>query len=296
MRSGYSAASPEQTLGDAHGETTACPVCGTTMIPSFQDAEAVYKLCPDCAYLKPCLLDLDAYAVNVKIYGERYDQQLQTAAVVTDKARRKYGRFLDRIGPYKKLGRMIDIGCGAGRLLACAAERGWHACGADPSMQNLSESCPDGVEIHPRLLHECRFPDGHFDVVHANEVMEHVDDVTPLVSEMRRVLRPGGLIVLRTPNHRSWTARAVGAKWRHFGVAEIGHVGFFTPQTFEKLFKAQRIELLAVQTQHFSLRDRWSDKTPILGGLCRGGYRLIGLLAAATGQGERLMVWGRKPA
>ncbi|MEE2886034.1 MAG: class I SAM-dependent methyltransferase [Planctomycetota bacterium] len=295
MRSGYQAATPEQTVSDARGESTPCPVCGSTMTVSFQDDEAVYKLCSNCSYLKPCLLDLDAYAVNVKIYSERYDEQLKTAAVVTDKARRKFGRFLDRIAPYHQLGRMIDIGCGAGRMLACAADRGWHAVGADPSMQNLSEDCPDGVEIHPRLLHECEFPDGHFDVVHANEVMEHVDDIIPLLTEMRRVLRPGGLIVLRTPNHRSWTARAVGARWRHYGVAEIGHVGFFTPQTFRKLFEAQRIDLLAIQTHHFSLRDRWSDETPVIGGLCRVVYKLIGLLATATGQGERLMVWGRKP-
>jgi len=266
------------------------------MAPSFEDEEAVYKLCPRCSYLKPCLIDLDAFAVNVKIYSERYDEQLKTAAVVTDKARQKFGRFLDRIAPYRKLGRMLDIGCGAGRLLACAADRGWEAVGADPSMHNLSSQCPNGVTIHPSLLHESGFPDAHFDVVHANEVMEHVDDVTTLLDEIRRVLRPGGLVVIRTPNHHSWTARAVGPRWRHYGVAEIGHVGFFTPRTFRELFRIQGIELLAIRTHHFSLRDRWSDRTPLLGGLCRFGYKLVGLLATALGKGERMLVWGRKPA
>ena len=123
MRSGYTAADPESTHAGAAGEATACPVCTTEMRPSFQDDEAVYKLCPRCTYLKPCLRDLDAYAVNVEIYRERYDEQLKTAAVVSDKARRKYGRFLDEVEPYRENGRLLDIGCGAGRLLACAAEK-----------------------------------------------------------------------------------------------------------------------------------------------------------------------------
>lgn len=296
MRSGYTAATPERTVPGAHGEPTPCPICDTTMAPSFEDQEAVYKLCPRCAYLKPCLIDLDAFAVNVKIYGKRYDEQLQTTAVVTDKARRKFTRFLDRIDGYRQLGRMLDIGCGAGRLLACAADCGWEAVGADPSMHNLSSQCPDGVTIHPCLLHECEFPDAHFDVIHANEVMEHVDDVTALLDEIQRVLRPGGLLVLRTPNHHSWTARTVGPRWRHYGIAEIGHVGFFAPQTFRQLFEARGIELLAIQTQHFSLRDRWPITTPILSSLCSGIYKLIGLFATATGHGERLLVWGRKPS
>ena len=127
MRSGYTAATPERTVPGAHGEPTPCPICDTTMAPSFEDQEAVYKLCPRCAYLKPCLIDLDAFAVNVKIYGKRYDEQLQTTAVVTDKARRKFTRFLDRIDEYRQLGRMLDIGCGG--------EDCWRPC---PSLPPLS--------------------------------------------------------------------------------------------------------------------------------------------------------------
>lgn len=264
------------------------------MAESFRDDEAVYKRCPSCDYLKPCLLDLDAYAVNVKIYRERYDEQIERAAVVTEKARRKYARLLDRVEGERRTGRFLDVGCGAGRLLACAAERSWQAFGADPSMTKLAGDPPAGVEIRARLLHECGFEGESFDVVHANEVMEHVDEVVPLVREMLRVLRPGGLLVLRTPNHRSWTARAVGPRWRHFGVAEVGHVGFFAPKTFERLFTSLGIELLRIETQHFSLRDRWTDRAPVLGPVCRVSYKAVGLLAAAARRGERLTVWGRK--
>lgn len=295
MRSGYSASDPEASAAQAAAELTLCPVCGTRMAESFRDEEAVYKLCPSCHYLKPCLLDLDAYAVNVKIYSERYDAQIETAAVVTDKARRKYAKLLNRLEAERRTGNFLDVGCGAGRLLACAADRSWRAFGADPSMQRLSGEPPPGVEIRARLLHECGFEDAFFDVVHANEVMEHIDEVVPLVTEMLRVLRPGGVLVLRTPNHRSWTARAVGARWRHYGVAEVGHVGFFAPRSFERLFERLGIELLRIETSHFSLRDRWSDRAPLIGPVCRVGYKALGLLAAATGAGERLTVWGRKP-
>ena len=265
------------------------------MKESFGTEEAVYRLCPACAYLKPCVRDLDLLARNIEIYQDRYDENLEVMSQVTAKVARKYRRFLDRCEPYRGTGRLLDVGCGAGRLLACAAERGWEAVGCDPSMKKASSSTPPGVTIHPRLLDACAFEDGHFDVVHANEVVEHVEEVLPLVAEMCRVLRPGGVLILRTPNHASWTTAGVGARWRHFGVARHGHVGFFAPKTLDKLFRQAGLEPLRIETRQFSLRDRWSDKTPVLGPILKIAYKIVAQAAILAKAGDRLTGWARKP-
>ena len=144
------------------------------------------------------------------------------------------------------------------------------------------------------MLHEAGFPAGHFDVVHANEVFEHVEDPVELVQQVLAVLRPGGVLVFRTPNHRSWTARSVRSAWREYGVFEKGHVGFFSPRSARRLLVAHGFSEVAVETRHFSLRDRWPVRTPGLAPLLRLGYRLIGQLARPFGRGERMTVYAQR--
>lgn len=270
-----------------------CPVCGAELRFAFADDEARYHLCPACDYLVPVVPDLDARELNDSIYTEKFDSNLEEAGALNDKRRRKYARFLARVAPYRRTGRLLDIGCGAGRLLRVTAEQGWDAYGVDPAMQRLARESPEGVTIVPRPLAEAGFPPAHFDVVHANEVFEHVEDPVALVAQIKAVLRPGGLLVFRTPNHRSWTAGAVGTRWREYGLFNKGHVGFFSPAAARNLLRGAGFDKVWVETHHFSLRDRWALDVPLLGGLCRLGYKLIGQAARALDRGERMTVYGQ---
>ncbi len=62
-------------------------------------------------------------------------------------------------------------------------------------------------------LEKASYPDGHFDVVIASEVFEHVRDPKAMVGEIARVLRPGGLLWATTPHGRGISARMLGNKW-----------------------------------------------------------------------------------
>ncbi len=271
-----------------------CVLCNSPMRPRFATEEAEYFRCPKCHYLRSFVTDLDTQALNTAIYQERFDENLEIASKISKGGRRRYARILDRAAPFQERGEFLDIGCGAGRLLLCASERGWNAVGCDPSMQRASKLTRQGMRIHPKLLHECAFEDGRFDVVHANELIEHLEDPVPLLSEAVRVLRPGGLLILRTPNYESWTARLVGAKWRGYGVFENGHVGFFAPRSFETLFDRLGLDLLRVETHHFSLRDRFRIDVPVLGALVRLLYRGVGQLAHLAKKGDRLTAIAKK--
>ena len=162
-------------------------------------------------------------------------------------------------------------------------------------MQQLAQQVPKGVTIVPALLHEAGFPPGHFDVVHANEVIEHVEDPATLVQQILRVLRPGGGLILRTPNHASWSRWLVGGRWRHFGVRDLGHVGFFSPRSIRRLLGDRGFTEIRIATKDFSLRDRFPGAGRLSKNLLRGASLLPELLSRRLGRGERLTVIATAP-
>ncbi|MFQ5505011.1 MAG: class I SAM-dependent methyltransferase [Planctomycetota bacterium] len=270
----------------------ACPICTASMQKSFETLEAEYMLCPRCRYLKPWTSGLNPLELNTAIYRSELDRDHSASREIGRKRRRKYGRLLRQVESYRKTGRFLDVGCGAGMLLRCATERGWEAWGSDPAMKNGAKL--SGGRIVPETLKDCAFDPGSFDVVHANELLEHVEDPGTLMDEIARVLRPGGMAVFRTPYHESWTARLVGPRWRAYSVLSRGHVGFLTPETFRHLFGASGLKLVRVATRHFSLRDRFGPARGPLGPVLGRVYGCVDLLARLAGRGERLTVWGEK--
>jgi 2-polyprenyl-3-methyl-5-hydroxy-6-metoxy-1,4-benzoquinol methylase len=98
--------------------------------------------------------------------------------------------------------RLLDLGCGEGSFAAAAAEAGLEVVAADVAEEPLRRA----RLLHPGL--DLRLIDGEgnweledaaFDVVWAGEVIEHVADTASWLSELRRVLRPGGRLLLSTP-------------------------------------------------------------------------------------------------
>ncbi len=100
--------------------------------------------------------------------------------------------------------RALDLGCGAGEFTAALAEAGAEAIGADVAEAALARARArnPGVEFR-RVPFDGPLPfeDGSFDLVWSSEVIEHVADTARWLSEVRRVLVPGGRLLLTTPSH-----------------------------------------------------------------------------------------------
>jgi SAM-dependent methyltransferase len=100
--------------------------------------------------------------------------------------------------------RALDNGCGDGRFTGLLAEAGAEPTGvdvADAALRRARAAHPGIRFVRTPMEGPLPFDDGAFDLVWASEVIEHVPDTARWLSEIRRVLRPGGRLLLTTPNH-----------------------------------------------------------------------------------------------
>lgn len=122
-------------------------------------------------------------------------------------------------------GSVLDAGCGTGGFLAWAAARGTFTrlCGVDISAEavELAREVAPAAELHVASLDRLPFGDGEFDLAVSHDVLQHVpEDVLDAgLRELRRVIRPGGTLLVRTNGDRS--ARRERDDWRAYDAAML---------------------------------------------------------------------------
>jgi SAM-dependent methyltransferase len=108
-------------------------------------------------------------------------------------------------------GRILEVGCGTGGLLVAAARAGIAVVGVDVASRWLVAArrrlADHGLSVPLLAASADRlpWPDGHFDTVVADSVLEHLDDPARAVCEWSRVLRPGGQLLVWSPNRFTLT-------------------------------------------------------------------------------------------
>jgi len=119
--------------------------------------------------------------------------------------------FLDDIPP----GRLLEVGCGEGRLLARLKAQGWQVEGQDLDPKAAAQARrAHGLTVHLGELTRLNLPAESYDAIVMNHVIEHAYDPVALLRECRRLLKPGGLFVATTPNPESYGHRRFGPAWR----------------------------------------------------------------------------------
>ena len=125
-------------------------------------------------------------------------------------------------------GRLLDVGCGTGQALR-AFNGLFEAHGVEPSPFAVGVARQFAASVHMGDLMSAKFPSGHFDVVTAFDVLEHLADPLSALREIFRIVRPGGVLVAETGNIESLNARFAGKRW--YDVRLPGHLSFFSPRT-----------------------------------------------------------------
>jgi SAM-dependent methyltransferase len=179
--------------------------------------EFCFVRCRACGHLylnpRPALDDLPAiYPANYYAYSDdgnplsRWLRRLREA--------RKVRLFRDAIGDGPR--RILDLGCGNGRLLAMLREHGspdWDLEGIDFSEDAVRHCRAKGFRAQATRIEDFDAADGSFDAVIMIQLIEHLEDPRGTFERARALLRPGGVFILETPNVGGLDYRWFRGRW-----------------------------------------------------------------------------------
>lgn len=139
--------------------------------------------------------------------------------------------------------KMLDVGCSLGTTIEAGNGLGWDACGVDVSTDAIDDCRHRGLRCATSGGVELPYPDETFDVLTAWHVIEHVGDVARTLTEWRRVVKPGGLLVMEMPDTSCLKVRVLGKRYTRYWSGE--HVYAFQRANFEPFVRRADLEILA---------------------------------------------------
>jgi len=167
-------------------------------------------------------------------------------------------RHYEYIKKYRKKGRILDLGCSAGFFLKAAKENGWETIGIDISHDTAEIARKRyGLNVLTGILNEGIFPAGYFDVVSMWDVVEHINDPVKTVAIINKILAPGGMLILSTPNidglFPKMAYRMSGRMndWLH--PEPPHHLFQFSKKTIAKLLETSGFKLLEIYDKRISI-------------------------------------------
>ena len=154
-------------------------------------------------------------------------------------------RVLNQLFPGR--GRLLEVGSHAGILLNRIRADGWQVVGLEPfrPLANFARK-KHGLEVIDGILPNPALPSGHFDAVIMLHVIEHMPDPAENIRELRRVLKPGGVLVVETPRFNSLSFKILGRHERSIQNCP-GHIYFFTEQSLRRTFEGNGFKVFRVE-------------------------------------------------
>ena len=158
-----------------------------------------------------------------------------------------HARLLELVGSGK---RVLDVGCSSGYLARPLVDRGCVVVGIerDAAAAEMARAVCEDVLVADVETMELPFEDGSFDVILCGDLVEHLREPEAFLARVRRVLAPGGRVVLSTPNVANWAMRLslLAGRWRYTerGILDRTHAHLFTRKTLTETVEAAGYRIL----------------------------------------------------
>ena len=243
-----------------------CPLCGAAdLAPLIRVKEWEIVECRRC--LLGMLASPPDEAELSRLYSEQYFADHAIGYTQVEEARhrgvRGQHKRAEMVKRWKRGGRLLDVGCASGYFLAAARACGFEAEGVELSTWAAEEARKHfGVRVtigeSDILGREPRF-----DAITMWHSLEHTRDPLATVRAARALLRPGGVLAIELPNHRSLDAEKYGEAWTGWSVPY--HLWHFSPQSLSVLLDRGGFELKAMKTSPSQYVRERLKRVPVLG-------------------------------
>lgn len=237
-----------------------CKSCGLMFLnpqPSFEELEKYY---PSDYYRKIEERPSTISKINVKFMRKLYALSVKHSFI--------FKTFLFPLSPFVRGVNIIpntkylDVGCGGGqflfetKILNSTAEY----YGVEPGNFDKEDVKKHGLNVFKGTLEEAHYPDDYFDVVTMNHVFEHVHNPSETMKELRRVLKPGGTLILAVPNYRSLAFKLSGKYWYQLDAPR--HLFTYSDEILKKYAKKFNLKVEKIRYGAF-----WDQTTFIVSGM-----------------------------
>jgi len=238
-----------------------CPLCG--VIGQIYKPARGYRgilQCSRCGHVFAAAVPTGESALYDASYFE--DRAVSYAEFLAGEPHRWrtdfYHGLLKRLEALTEGRRLLDLGCGVGEFLLAAGRRGWEAEGVDVSEAACRIAAQrTGCAVRAGILESLSIAAESFDAVAMLDVIEHVPDPRGTLTVVRRILKPGGFVLLVTVNLRGLSTRLFGAHNYALDASPAGpgHCHFFTAQTLSGLLQSTGYEPMAAETRDIYIHN-----------------------------------------
>lgn len=232
----------------------ACPICGSNytkekyLTKTKRHAKKNYNekfLYSEC---QKCWFVFMSNSINVplKYYNDDYyNISLSIYEKIYSLLRKVLKPKIFRGGKGK---RILDIGCGAGNFLLECKKNGFDVFGVDTSETacNIAKGKITAEKIKNCVLSEAHFEDNYFDVITMFHVLEHSSDVKNLLQEIKRILKPSGVLYVEVPNRESLEYILFKENWFSFDAPY--HLNHFSKDNLKNILNESGFKILSTNT------------------------------------------------
>lgn len=229
-----------------------CPLCKSGLflnhkeVKDFSISQESFILC-ECANCQLIFTNPRPKEDNIASYyeSESYISHQDKSKNLTDllyKLVRNYTikqkvSLLNQLTPTK--GKLLDIGCGTGYLLAGAQQNGWHVTGIEPGKVARKLARKKGLLVHKNLD---TLDNQKFDCISLFHVLEHIHELRKNLKKIIKHLKDNGHLLIAVPNVSSWDAQHYGAEWAAWDVPR--HLYHFNRKSFQTLTEEFDLNLI----------------------------------------------------
>lgn len=205
----------------------------------MKDGYPLYQ-CPECGlvFLYPMLEDTylkeEVYSAKSGYQGHRKgDLELLPPT-------NRFDEVFRYLGENVKDKKILDVGTSNGEFLYLLRKKGANTYGVEINTKTANAGLRAGLNIFVGFLEDAKFQDNYFDIIHLGDILEHVTNPRKLLTECRRILKPGGIVIIRTLNIDCLWARVTLRLYYLFGipwsaVTPPHHLHFFSWDNMNQL-------------------------------------------------------------